>query len=151
MKNVNKAVLAIAVLLCISTIQHIHCNRLETKISGLEMIIKQLESIETQEYIPMVVTATGYAPLDPNAIEGVCYSGDPAITASGAKSDPNRTIAAAKEIPFGTQVYIPGIGYRVVEDRGGAIKGNKIDIMFPTQQMALEWGVKEITIFIKKG
>ena len=32
--------------------------------------------------------ATSYAPLDPKAKEGMCYSGDPSITASGAKVVP---------------------------------------------------------------
>ena len=26
---------------------------------------------------------TSYAPLDPDAVEGMCYSGDPSITATG--------------------------------------------------------------------
>lgn len=37
--------------------------------------------------------------------------------------------ADPKVIPMNSKVYIEGIGYRVVRDTGGAIKGNKIDIL----------------------
>ena len=30
-----------------------------------------------------MVEATAYAPIDPQAVEGMCYSGDPWVTASG--------------------------------------------------------------------
>ena len=52
------------------------------------------------------------------------------ITASGTKATAGRTIAAPKNYPFGTKIEIAGMGTYVVEDRGGAITGNKIDIYF---------------------
>ncbi len=52
---------------------------------------------------------TAYAPLDLNAIEGMCYSGDPTITASGAKVIPGITVANG-EFPFGTRVWIDSYG-----------------------------------------
>ncbi len=65
---------------------------------------------------------------------------DVGITASGTRVRPG-TIAADTDIfPFGTVMYVPGYGYGVVEDRGGAIKGHKIDLYFRSHQRALEWG-----------
>ena len=62
-------------------------------------------------------------------------------------------IAMDKSIPFGTLVFIPSYSPKPVpvEDRGGAIKGDKIDVFFPTHQEALNWGVKiiEVTIYRK--
>lgn len=63
------------------------------------------------------------------------------ITASGKRAK-HGTIAADTSIyPFGTIMYIPGYGYGIVEDRGGAIKGkNRIDLWFSSESKALKWG-----------
>ena len=62
----------------------------------------------------------------------ICYSccgKIDGITASGAKATVGRTIAAPSNFPFGTRLYIDGIGERVVEDRGGSISGQRLDIL----------------------
>lgn len=88
---------------------------------------------------------TAYAPLDPKAVEGMCYSGDPLVTATGAKTTPGRTIATdPKVIPMGTRVYIPGVGVRVAEDKGGLIKGNRIDLAVSSRSDALQYGRKRV-------
>lgn len=71
------------------------------------------------------------------------------VTASGKHAKANWTVAADTSIlPFGTRVYINGYEYEV-QDRGGAIKGNKIDIYFDDHQEALNFGVQYAEIFIK--
>lgn len=51
------------------------------------------------------------------------------ITASGVKAVEGVTVAAdIRKLPMGTRVYIEGVGERVVQDVGGAIKNNKLDI-----------------------
>ena len=97
---------------------------------------------------PTEYVATGYAPLDPKAVRGVCYSGNPKITASGVLTTPGVSVATSKEIPFGTWLWITGVGFRRVDDRGGKIKGNKIDICFHTKKEALEWGKKKVRVII---
>lgn len=68
-----------------------------------------------------------------------CCGKDPSspgygITAVGTRATEGRTIAMDSRFPFGTKVYIEGVGYRTVEDRGGAIKGNRIDIYCDSHQ-----------------
>lgn len=75
-----------------------------------------------------------------------CCGKTDGITASGTKAKAGRTIAAPKNIPFGTKIMINGHIY-TVEDRGGAIKGKRIDIYFDTHEEALKFGVKNIEIF----
>lgn len=62
-------------------------------------------------------------------------------------SDRFRICAADKSIPFGTKLRIPGVsGEVVVEDRGGAIRGNRIDLYCGSDpeahRRAQEWGVQ---------
>ena len=67
------------------------------------------------------------------------------ITASGAKATANHTIAAPSTFAFGTKVVINGITY-TVEDRGGAIQGNRIDIYMNSHAEALAWGVRYVEV-----
>lgn len=69
------------------------------------------------------------------------------ITASGKKARANHTIAASSKYKFGTKIKINGIVY-TVEDRGGAVKGNTIDIYFNTHAEAVKWGVKYLPVEI---
>lgn len=77
-----------------------------------------------------------------------CCGKNDGITASGVKAEQGVTVAMDKSIPFGTIIYIDDIGERVVQDRGGAIKGNRIDLYFSDHQSALIFGrqTKEVTI-----
>ncbi|MBR3163117.1 MAG: G5 domain-containing protein [Clostridia bacterium] len=68
-------------------------------------------------------------------------------TASGTVATAGRTVAASAALPYGTKVNINGHTY-TVEDRGGAIKGNKIDIYFSSHAQALAWGVKYLPVEI---
>ena len=62
------------------------------------------------------------------------------------------TIAAdTKYYPFGTRMYVPGWGWGVVEDRGGAIKGpDRIDLYFNSHSDALQWGRRKLPVIIEK-
>lgn len=64
------------------------------------------------------------------------------VTASGAEARHGTIAADTDRFPFGTVMYIPGYGYGRVEDRGEAIKGNRIDLFFDDHDEALQWGRK---------
>ncbi len=62
-----------------------------------------------------------------------------------------KAIAADTSIyPFGTTFDVPGYGVASVKDRGGAIKGNKLDLYFSSHKAALEWGRQHITVKLIK-
>ena len=75
-----------------------------------------------------------------------CCGKTDGITASGTHVTAGRTIAAPPEIPFGTKLMINGHIY-TVEDRGGAIKGKRIDIYFASHEEAERFGVQYIEVF----
>ena len=75
------------------------------------------------------------------------------ITANGAKAQMGTLAADTAHYPFGTVMYIKGYGYGIVEDRGGAIKGpNKLDLWFPSERRALQWGRQkvEVKVWVKR-
>lgn len=94
----------------------------------------------------LAILVTAYCPCTiccgPNA-KGITASGKP-VTANAS-----RFVAADRSVPFGTLVSIPGYhnGQPVpVLDRGGAIKGKRLDAYYPTHQEARQWGVRKIKV-----
>jgi len=120
-------------------------QKLQEEIEKMEM---KLTDIEDELNKWSLHEAAAYAPLDPSAKEGMCYEGDPRITASGAPVVPGVTVAAGKELPFGTELYIKGIGKRIVQDRGAAISRGHIDIAVKTQAEAIRFGRRHVLVKI---
>jgi 3D (Asp-Asp-Asp) domain-containing protein len=75
------------------------------------------------------------------------------LTANGQSVSYNdgKFVAADTDVlPFGTRLLIPGYHADAVEviDRGGAIKGNRLDVFFPTHEAALEWGRRQVDVIV---
>lgn len=102
--------------------------------------------INVQDYQVYRMKTTGYCP------GACCNGGYYGQTATGVKPKPGRTIAVdPRVIPLGSKVEIDGHMYRA-EDTGGAIKGNRIDILFRTHHQANHWGVryKTVKVYVKR-
>jgi 3D (Asp-Asp-Asp) domain-containing protein len=88
---------------------------------------------------------TGYCPCSK-----CCGDSADGITANGHRIQPGDTfVAADRRYSFGTEMVIPGYSSsQIVKvlDRGGAIRGDKLDAFFHTHQAALEWGVKYLDV-----
>ena len=106
-------------------------GRIEEKLDGLLDIFAGATMDEFE--------VTAYAPLDPRAVEGMCYSGDLNVTASGLPPIPGETVAAGPGIPFGSRVWIEGVGIRTVNDRGGRIHDRALDVVMETRAEALRF------------
>ena len=69
------------------------------------------------------------------------------ITASGhIIKEGDRFAAAPPQYLFGTKMNIPFYGLVDVRDRGGAIRGDCLDVFFDTHQKALNWGIKILNV-----
>jgi len=79
-----------------------------------------------------------------------CCGKSDGITADGtyAPAAKYRIVAAPKGIPFGTRMWIDGVGEVVVHDRGGAIRGKRLEQFFHTFNEAVQWGVQEREVYI---
>ncbi len=68
-----------------------------------------------------------------------CYD-NAGTTASGAYTNTQTVAVDPSVIPIGTHIWIAGVGERIAEDTGGAIKGDRLDIWEPTYQDCANWG-----------
>ena len=56
---------------------------------------------------------------------------------------------ACNSLPLGTEVYIEGIGYRVVEDRGADWHVyNWLDLYMGDEAACYEWGVRTVEVYV---
>jgi 3D (Asp-Asp-Asp) domain-containing protein len=76
------------------------------------------------------------------------------ITACGHKIRRGDAFAAAdRKYSFGTEMIVAGYnnGKPIkVLDRGGAIRGNKLDVFFNSHKQARKWGVKYIDVKVRR-
>ncbi|SHE63249.1 3D (Asp-Asp-Asp) domain-containing protein [Seinonella peptonophila] len=83
----------------------------------------------------MTVEATAYT-----------HTGNP--TATGVMPKRGTIAVDTKVIPLGTRLYIPGYGYGVAQDTGGAIKGHIIDLFMDSEEECQSWGRRTVKIKI---
>ena len=70
------------------------------------------------------------------------------ITASGAKLKKGIVAVDPRVIPLGTWLYVEGYGVALAADTGSAIKGNKIDLGFATASQSINFGRRNVKVFI---
>lgn len=90
---------------------------------------KKVLSMTATAYTGGTLTAMGLKPVrNPNGISTIAV--DPSV------------------IPLGSKVYIPGYGYAIASDTGGAIKGDIIDLYMNSEAACNSWGRRPVTVYI---
>lgn len=108
----------------------------------VETVVPQIRPRETEQETKQtqedVFTITAYCPC-----EKCCGAYANGYTATGEKATQGVTIAADPDVlPMGTEIELDGHTY-TVQDTGGAIAGNRLDLYFDSHEDALQWGVRE--------
>ena len=114
----------------------------------------QQEDVEPSMFIyqkTLTAKVTGYTPGVESCGEfadGLTSIGQNAWSLDGVAADP-------EVLPYGTIIFIPGVGYREVDDTGAAMRDAwrkdkliHIDLRFAEVSSARKWGVRQLPIHI---
>lgn len=96
-----------------------------------------------------VKTSRGYQRYAKKLIcEATAYYEPGGLTASGTRTRYGVIATDPRFIPLGTKMYIPGYGFAVAEDTGGAIKGHVIDLYLNSEAECIQWGRRNVEVYI---
>lgn len=102
------------------------------------VVLPRNDPQEARETRTDMFTVTAYCPC-----EKCCGAYANGYTATGEKATQGVTVAADPDVlPMGTEIELDGHTY-TVQDTGGAIAGNRLDLYFDSHEDALRWGVRE--------
>ena len=87
----------------------------------------------------MHMVATAYSPH--------CSGGCDGITATGTRAGRGVVAVDPRVIPLGSRLYIPGYGYAIAGDTGGAIVGARIDLGMETDRECMLFGRREVVVY----
>ena len=137
---------------------HALMQEVEVKVDALDVQVKDLAkrleeqkqqreaqevsrgSVDRSRAYKLRVESTAYTTAaDEGSGTGLAADGNPAIANHTFAVDPN-------VIPLGSKVHVPGIGWGVAHDTGGAIKGPILDVCVGTKSEAYQWGRRTIDI-----
>lgn len=115
-------------------------TKVATSASSTSSLAKKVEGIEP---IVKTLNTSAYTAIKGNT-----------KTASGKNASVWYTVAAGKSYPIGTIIYVPYFknkpngGWFVVQDRGGAITNNKLDIYMSTENECVNFGRRNLECYI---
>lgn len=125
-------------------------NNSKTKEENVEYVKPEnlIQEVENITPITTKLNTSAYCSCE------ICCGKTDGKTASGKMATAWHTVAAGKDYPIGTIIYIPALvdkpngGWFVVEDRGGAISNEKLDVFFNTHEEAIQFGRKSLEAYI---
>ncbi len=123
-----------------------------SKVIEVKKVKEQPKTTENFEYDKTIwAKVTAYTPGEES-----CGKFADGFTSTGTNAWVINGVAVApKIIPYGSWVHIPNVGYREVDDTGGAMKSSwekdktfHVDLRFHSVKQAREWGVRWLPVHI---
>ena len=95
------------------------------------------------------MTVTGYSPDARSCGE---FADGKTATMKSVWTNGMKLVAAdPRVLPYWSMVSVPGYANSEIVpvlDCGGAIKGNRLDLLYPTHKIALQWGVRQVPVTV---
>ena len=83
-------------------------------------------------------------------VTATAYTHTGSCTSSGTNPRVGTVAVDPNLVPMGSRLYVEGYGFARAEDRGGAIRGNRIDVFLETESEARRWGRRSVKVYILK-
>ncbi len=146
----SKTVVAAILLTAVVCVPICIAGAAYAKAGGRITLLSATATEQSGEWQTVQMRVTAYCPC-----EKCCGKYSNSQTACGHKIRPGDAfVAADKEYSFGTEIIIPGYENAApvkVLDRGGAIRGNRLDVFFGSHEEALKWGVRHLDVKVRRG
>jgi 3D (Asp-Asp-Asp) domain-containing protein len=81
--------------------------------------------------------------------------GTTGITATGRNARRTRGLAVARRlhsraVPLGRRIYLRGYGWLRVDDTGGGVRSNQLDLRFQRHRDAQRWGARVLQVAVRR-
>ena len=117
--------------------------------AGIDTSIRWFDGKAVRPAKVMYMTVTGYSP---DARSCGKYADNKTATMNSVWTNGMNLVAAdPKLLPYWSIISVPGYANGEIVpvlDCGGAIKGNRLDLLYPTHERALQWGIRDLPITI---
>ena len=119
------------------------------EIEPTDLSVRWFDGRKVRPVRTIYMTVTGYSP-DARSC-GKYADNKTAIMYSVWTNGMNLVAADPRVLPYRSLISVPGYaGSEIVPimDCGGAIKGNRLDLLYPTHEMALQWGIRQLPVTV---
>lgn len=116
---------------------------------GRQVVVEPETMVVRKGMAMSVLTPDGYRKYKKRIVmESTAYVATGNPTSVGIMPYEGIVAVDPRVIPYYTKMYIPGYGFAMAGDTGGAIVGNIIDLFMDDYHQAIRWGRRNVEVYI---